>query len=179
MFLKAILLSIMISFTAAAKFEEAKQIPHLRAFIYNIEWLMRHIVEDVDNEGCPGSDKQYVSATDITPYRQIGTPDRYYSSALLKTTCDIQLTLNTSVTGVVVPGFVLKDISQEGDAQKRKILLKREAVGGTGYHYWECKTNIDAPQFQGESIAANQASIISYFSDNVFVGNCVYVAAPF
>lgn len=171
MIFRAILVSFIISYTcvASAKFEEAKQIPHLRAFLYNLKWVMEHIVEDVDNNGCPGSDKQYVSATDITPYRKIGTPDRYYSSALLKTTCDIQLTINTSVTGALVPGFVLG----------KKVLLKREAVGGTGYHYWECKTNIDAPQFQGENVVANNSSIVSYFPDNVYVGNCVYVTAPF
>lgn len=156
--------------------DEAEKVPHLRTFLRNANWVMQYVTDSVIANGCD-STEEFISAGPIIPHTAISTTDRYFSNAEVQiTTCAIRFTINSTIQDMGSSYHLPVPSAVKG----KKILLTPDAVPAiTG---WTCQTDIDAGLnnlFQGASAqGTGDPSIISFFPENLFVGNCVYVATP-
>lgn len=174
-----VLLSTLRVFAAPT----AEEVQHLRAVIRNIQWPMLYVTDALlAGESCNAFE---FIGTDGA-YTALGTSDRYFSNIIVPAgqdwatdVCEIRFTINTTINaqsgGYKLP---IPDMVQGG-----KILLTKLPSHHLYKPTWSCKTNIDAGLdnvFQGAStmLIESAPSIISHFTDNLYLGNCLYTSTP-
>lgn len=150
----------------------ADQVPHLRSLLSNIIPYMSNAVSVAKAGGC-GTNGTQITLSDSLAGGSVTT---YFSSIYIRDSidayhCGIKFTFK-SANAITSSYNGLHTIPVPNIVSEKIIYLHTNGLG------WDCQTDIDSAYyaFKGaQVIQDDMPSIISYYPENVYVANCVYV----